>query len=94
MGCERYESMSTMKARAYGIASVCIVLLLLFVIENRLPSYLADVLVPGFSIAALLNGSLHDHIMRGYVLVAFFVDCLLYSLVVLIGLKLIAKRPI
>jgi len=86
--------MPTMKARVYGIAIVCIVTLLLFVIENRLPSYLVDVLAPGFFVAALLNGSLHDHIMRGYVLVAFLVDCLLYSLVVLIGLKFIAKRPI
>jgi len=63
--------MPTMKARVYGIAIVCIVTLLLFVIENRLPSYLVDVLAPGFFVAALLNGSLHDHIMRGYVLVAF-----------------------
>jgi len=80
-----------MKARAYGIAAVSLTMLLLFVNQNRLPSYLMGVLVPGFFVSAILNGSLHDHIMRGYVLVAFLADCLLYSLVVLIGLKLIAK---
>ncbi len=81
-----------MKTRAYGIAAVGITMLLLFVNQNRLPSYLMDVLAPGFFVAAILNGSLHDHIMLGYVLVAFLADCLLYSLVVLVGLKLITKK--
>jgi hypothetical protein len=83
-----------MKSRAYGVAVVCIVMLLLFMNENRLPSSLLDVISPGFFVAVILNGSLHDHIMRGYLFVALFVDCLLYSLVVLGGLKLFARRRI
>ena len=84
--------MSVIKAQAYGIVAIFIGMVLLFVNQNRLPSFLTDVLVPGYFVVAILNGSLHDHIMRGYILVAVLVDCLLYSMLVLIGLRLIAKR--
>jgi hypothetical protein len=78
----------------YVMGVTCGLIILLFQLYDRLPtalnSVLIDVLSPGFFFTLLINGSLHDRVIPGYVAIAGAFDCILYSLLALGVSKLLA----
>jgi hypothetical protein len=74
------------------VALVCIATALLFFHMDRIRP-LEDNVIPGFWVSMLLDGSLHDHVMRGYTAVALIVDCALYSGIALLIIRLGNRKP-
>jgi len=71
----------------YVVGVTCGLIIFLFLLYDHLPtalnSVLTDVLSPGFFPTLLINGSLHDRVIPGYVAIAAAFDCIFYSLLAL-----------
>ena len=84
-----------MRQRVLIVTGITATVLLIFAFASRLPSYIPDyLLLPGFAVANTLNGSLHDHVMRGYLVIGLILNCALYSCVALLGMRLLQKHGI
>ena len=73
------------------VGSTCVLVIILFLASDHVPTVLGYLLFPGSFFAILINGSLHDRIMTGYMAVAVAFDCVLYSAVALGVSKLFRK---
>lgn len=80
-----------MKLKIYSILLVCLVVTLLFALSDHLPEALANLLFPGAFVAVLINGSLHDRIMPGYMLLEILFNCIFYSALVVSGITIFEK---
>jgi hypothetical protein len=84
------------RSSIFVVVMTCTVIILLFLLYDHLPlalnSMLGDALLPGFFFAILINGSLHDRIIPGYVAIAATFDCIFYSALALGVVKLLSLR--
>jgi hypothetical protein len=80
---------SPWKVRTLLVLVVCLIIVVLSLLVDQFPRVLTAVLAPGFIVAILVNmlfyGSLHEGIMRGYIAIAAFTNCVVYSAVALFG---------
>jgi len=80
-----------MKTRLLLISAVCFLVVLLYFFGDKLPSPCNDLLLPGFIPVLWINGSLHDHIMRGYALLGILFNCIFYSVLAFLGSGIVAR---
>lgn len=80
-----------MKLKIYSILLVCLVVALVFALGDHLPQVLTDMLFPGAVVAVLINGSLHDRIMPGYLLLVVLFNCIFYSVLVVLGITIFKR---
>lgn len=80
-----------MKLKIYSILLVCSVVALLFAFGDRVPQVLTSILFPGAFVAVLINGSLHDRIMPGYLLMVVAFNCIFYSVLVIFGITIFKR---
>ena len=80
-----------MKLKIYSILLVCLVVTLLFVFGDHLPQALTSILFPGAFLTVLINGSLHDRMMPGYMFLEILFNCIFYSALVLSGITIFEK---
>jgi len=73
-----------MRQRPLLVSAVCLLVVLLYFFGDKLPAPCGDLLLPGFLPTMWINGSLHDHVMRGYALLGITLNCLFYSAAVLL----------
>jgi hypothetical protein len=64
---------------------------LLFASADKLPAVVRNLLIPGFFVALLINGSLHDRVMPGYAALGVAFNCAFYSTLVLTGIELFKR---
>jgi hypothetical protein len=67
------------------------VVLALFFLADRLPEFCEHILLPGFLVAAVLNGSFHDRMIPGYLLIGVVANCIFYSGLALVGAELVTR---
>jgi hypothetical protein len=75
----------------YVAASTCMLVIALSLLGDRLPTALSYVLLPGNFLALIINGSLHDRMMPGFLIIAIMFNCTLYSLVAFLATKRLWK---
>ena len=80
-----------MKSKAYITGLICVLVVLLFLFGDKLPEFLRNLLVPGFFLAAMINGSFHDRIIPAYMVLGVFFNCILYTAMVLLCTHLFRK---
>lgn len=77
-----------MRKTAPFFVAICFVLVVLSLLEEKLPAFARNLLTPGFVLAIWINGSLHDRIMRGYAVWAFVFNCIFYCSLLIAAIRL------
>lgn len=82
-----------MKVKIYSALVGCTIVAVLSVLGDYLPEFARNMLVPGFFLGLLVNGSLHDRVMP-YLIFGFLFNCILYSVIVYCVIRFVEKRRI
>jgi hypothetical protein len=79
-----------MRLRIYAVALTSVIVLLVYFLFNSSQAW-AALAMPGFFVAVLINGSLHDRLIPGFLAIGVFFNCVFYSAVVLFAIWLFDK---
>ena len=77
--------------KIYSVLLTCAIVVLLFASADRLPESFKNFFMPGFFVVVMINGSLHDRIIPGYLILGVFFNCIFYSALALFGIWLFEK---
>ena len=80
-----------MKIKVFSILFTCAAVVFLFEFGSSLPRFLTNVLLPGFLVVAMINGSFHDRMMPGYAVFGVILDCVFYCTLVSFGIWLLKR---
>jgi hypothetical protein len=83
--------LSDMKLKIYSILLTCSTVVLFFAFADKLPAFFRTLLLPGFVVAATINGSFHDRLIPGYLILGVFFNCAFYCALVWFGVWLFEK---
>jgi hypothetical protein len=80
-----------MKIKMYSALIGCSIVGVLFATGDHLP--VGYLLMPGFLIGLLFNGSLHDRVMP-YLIIGVLANCILYSGIAYLAIHLLQRRRV
>jgi hypothetical protein len=79
------------KLKTYSVLVGCAMVGALFALGDHLPDFARNMLVPGFFLGLLINGSLHDRVMP-YLIFGLLFNCILYSAIVYCVIRFVEKH--
>jgi hypothetical protein len=79
------------KLKVYSAVIGSVIVGGLFAFGDHLPDFAQNLLIPGFILGLLINGSLHDRMMP-YLIFGFLFNWILYSAVTYLIVRFFARR--